>query len=93
MPIEDFTSKTWTVIPPGSDECPAGQTVKISESGGVIEVQCNDKTYTAVGYDGKANKIDLGDHEIRLQIAYVLKRLGPGGGSWTAEDTPSGPAE
>ena len=94
MPFEDFSSKTWTVIPPGSGECPAGKTVKISRSEDqLIEVQCGDKVYTTRSYDEKANRIDLGTYEIRLQITYVLKKLGPGGGSWTAEDNPSGPAE
>ena len=92
MPFEDFSKKTWRVTAPGSEQCPTGDTVRISISADqAVTVECGGKApYAKAKYNEGTNRIETDDYEIRLQITFIPKVLGPVGGSWTAEDTSGG---
>jgi len=92
MPLEDFTSKTWTVKTSDSKTCVAEDTVEIYESRGALVIKCGGKILHENGsYNEKTNKIEVdGTEIIRLQIEYVGGTATPIGGSWTAEDTAGG---
>jgi hypothetical protein len=92
MPFEDFGKKTWKVITMDSEECRSGEEVKISRSAdGVVTIECGGKArYPGAKYNEGNNRIETDTHEVRLQIVFVPKGLGPITGSWTAEDTSGG---
>jgi hypothetical protein len=91
MPFEDFSKKTWKIIAPGSEQCETNDTVRISMSDQGVTVECGTKApYAKAKYNEHTNRIETDDYEIRLQITFIPKILGPIGGSWTAEDTSGG---
>ncbi len=91
MTIDDFTKKNWKVIPPGSEECKAGEIVTIEEENGEVTIKCAGSTpYGKAKYDSARNRIVADGYDVRLQIVFIPNALTPVGGSWTAEDNTGG---
>ena len=94
--LPDDFKKDWKVLFPGSDLCKTGEIVKIFEpEEGVVRIQCGDRfPYADASYDPAKKRIQGTGYFIQLQIAFIPDTGGnDSGGSWTAEDNPSGPAE
>lgn len=94
MQINDFL-REWIILDPGSDECKPGEIVTIFKTeDGVVRIQCGDRfPYADAWYNEAKNRIEGKGFVIQLQIAFIPDTGSNSGGSWTAEDNPSGPAE
>lgn len=93
MPITDFTERTWKIISSDDlDKLKPGTPIVISETGvdGAVNISIGDGESMPGRYIETTNKIVVGNTGIGLRITYEAV---PGGGSWTAEDSPSGPPE
>jgi hypothetical protein len=88
MPVEDFTSKTWTVTRAESDSTiKQGDSVTFSVTNGKVTIVAKrpGEIYTEPADYIEGNKIKMADgHRIGFQIQC---KNDLGGGSWTAEDT------
>ncbi len=95
MPSNDYTSKTWKVVAAGDLAiCKPGDEVKIIElPNQEVVIQCGENPPLNGKYMQGVNKISSDGFEISLQIMFVSKSSNAIGGSWTAEDNPSGPTE
>ena len=70
MPFEDFHAKTWRVIPPGSEECKAGETVRISGPANEVTIECGGRApYAEARYNEGTNRIETDDARAHRQSA------------------------
>ncbi len=97
MPFEDFSLRDLKIIYTADPEAfPRDAKVKISRTEeGVVKIECNGEShYENVSYNQSWNRIEAKGYVIRLGIVCTRTLTGDvSGGSWTAEDNPSGPPE